>query len=389
VHESNAQVIEDMQIDNIKIKNWRNFTEADVAMQSRTFIVGANAAGKSNFLDIFRFLRDVASPSGGGLQKAIKDRGGIGKVRSLAARKNPNILIDLELSDKDTKWRYLLEVGQEAFGRRRPIVKREEVHKDGEKLVTRPDKADAEDTERLTQTSLEQVNSNQKFRAIADFFANTVYLHLVPQLLKYSEGIQGKMLENDPFGQGFLERIARSSEAKRKRRLNRIQSVLQKAVPQLEELQFERDASTGQPHLKAKYSHWRVNGAWQREDQFSDGTLRLIGLFWALQEDPGLLLLEEPELSLNARIVSYLAPFIFKLQGKGQVLVTTHSADLLSDGGIALDEVILLEPTNEATSIRTASKLTDVEALVEGGLGIGEAILPHATPVGIESLSSF
>jgi predicted ATPase len=169
--------------------------------------------------------------------------------------------------------------------------------------------------------------------------------------------------------------------------LNRIQSVLRKAVPQLEELQFERDEASGKPHLKAKYSHWRVNGAWQREDQFSDGTLRLIGLFWVLQEDPGLLLLEEPELSLNGRIVSYLAPFIHQLQGKGQVLVTTHSSDLLSDPGISLDEVILLEPSTEATTIRSAESLEDVVALVEGGLGIGAAILPHAAPAGIETLS--
>ena len=379
-----------MQIKNIKLRNWRNFTNVDVSLENRTFIVGANASGKSNFLDIFRFLRDVASSSGGGLQKALKDRGGIGKVRSLAARKKPNILFDVKLvdSDNDETWRYLLEVGQESAGHRRPIIKCEQVYKNGGELIKRPDIADGADPERLTQTSLEQVNSNQSFRPIADFFSSVVYLHLVPQLLKHAEGIQGKFLENDPFGQGFLERIAATSERKRSRRLVRIQSVLQKAVPQLEELQFEQDKVSGKPHLKAKYSHWRVHGAWQREDQFSDGTLRLIGLFWVLQEDPGLLLLEEPELSLNAKIVSLLAPFIHKLQGKGQVLVTTHSSELLSDPGISLDEVILLEPSAEETTIRSAKSLDDVVALVEGGLELGEAILPHATPVEIDLLSN-
>ena len=377
-----------MKIKNIKIKNWKNFTDIDIGLEDRTFIVGANASGKSNFLDIFRFLRDIASASGGGLQKAIKDRGGLGKVRSLAARRDPNIMIDLELhDDDDVSWRYILEISQETAGRRRPIVKKEQVYKDGEPLFMRPDADDLNDLERLTQTSLEQVNSNQSFRAIADFCSRTVYLHLVPQLLKHAEGLSGQFLENDPFGQGFLERIATTSETKRKRRLAKIQNVLQKAVPQLEELQFERDISTGKPHLKAKYAHWRVNGAWQREDQFSDGTLRLIGLFWVLQEDPGLLLLEEPELSLNARIVSFLAPFVHKLQGKGQVLITTHSDDLLSDEGIALDEVILLEPSAEATKIRSAESLEDVVALVQGGISLGEAVLPHATPSNIDSLS--
>ncbi len=379
-----------MQVKRISLRNWRNFQEVDVDLKSRTIIVGANASGKSNFLDVFRFLRDVANVSGGGLQKALADRGGIGKVRSLAARRNPNIELDVELCEDSagTTWQYSLVIGQETAGKRRPIVKRERVLRDEETLLERPGPEDKSDPERLTQTHLEQVNSNQNFRPIADFFSSVVYLHLVPQLLKYADGIQGRPLENDPFGQGFLERIAQTSERKRTRRLRRIQAVLRKAVPQLEELQFERDESSGKPHLKAKYSHWRVNGAWQREDQFSDGTLRLIGLFWVLQEDPGLLLLEEPELSLNGRIVSYLAPFVHQLQGKGQVLVTTHSSDLLSDPGIALDEVILLEPSTEATTIRSAESLVDVVALVEGGLAIGTAILPHATPAGIETLSS-
>lgn len=380
-----------MKISNIKIKNWRNFQDVDIHLSSRTFIVGANASGKSNFLDVFRFLRDISSSSGGGLQKAIKDRGGIGKVRSLAARKYNNIYFEIDLQDNDEiTWKYVLEITQETAGKRRPIVKREEVYRDDEvdALVKRPDSLDKDDPERLTQTNLEQVNSNGKFRGIVEFFAGVIYLHLVPQLLKHAESIQGKFLENDPFGQGFLERIANTSKRKRERRLAKIQTVLQKAVPQLEELQFERDETNGKPHLKAKYSHWRVNGAWQREDQFSDGTLRLIGLFWVLQEDPGLLLLEEPELSLNSTIVSYLAPFIHKLQGNGQVLVTTHSADLLSDQGIALDEVVLLEPSSEATQIKTADKFDDVTALVEGGLAVGEAILPLATPASVESLSS-
>jgi hypothetical protein len=75
-------------------------------------------------------------------------------------------------------------------------------------------------------------------------------------------------------------------------------------VPQLEQLEFTRDAVTGRPHLQALYSHWRPNAGLQREDQFSDGTLRLLGLLWALLEGDSLLLLEEPELSLNAGIGS-------------------------------------------------------------------------------------
>jgi predicted ATPase len=382
-----------MRVVNIKLKNWRNFKDIDVSLAARTFIVGPNASGKSNFLEVFRFMRDVASGNGGGLQSAIKSRGGISKIRSLAATRQPNVKVELHLGDADDapEWRYLLEFGQEKVGARRPIVIREEVYsgKSSAPILKRPDKHDEKDRERLTQTHLEQVNSNQEFRQIADFFGRVVYLHLVPQLLKHADQLRGSTLENDPFGQGFLERIASCGEQKRKRRLMKIQNVLSKAVPQLEELQFERDQTTGNPHLKAKYAHWRVNGAWQREDQFSDGTLRLIGLFWVLQEEPGLLLLEEPELSLNEGIVSLLAPFIHQLQGNGQVLVTTHSSELLSDSGIGLDEVLLLQTSGgEATTIRSVTELADVKQLVGTGYSMGGAVLPHATPKTISLLSN-
>ncbi len=153
-----------MMIKRLIVKNWRNFRELDVPLRERQFIVGANASGKSNLLDIFRevvlFLRDIT------------------------------------------------------------------------------------------------------------------YLHLVPQLLRFADSIQGRIVEDDPFGQGFLERIATVTERTRRSRLQKIEQALKIAVPQLEQLEFIRDEITGRSHLQALYSHWRPNAGLQREDQFSDGTLR-------------------------------------------------------------------------------------------------------------------
>lgn len=81
-----------MIVSHITLKNWRNFQSVDVDMGNRVFLVGPNASGKSNFLDVFRFLRDITNP-GGGLQKAISDRGGIPKIRCLAARRESDVEI--------------------------------------------------------------------------------------------------------------------------------------------------------------------------------------------------------------------------------------------------------------------------------------------------------
>ena len=389
-----------MIVSRLKLKNWRNFREVDVRLRERQFIVGPNASGKSNLLDVFRFLRDIAKTTGGGLQKAIKDRGGISKVRCLSARRPPEILIGIEIAesadDKIPKWKYEIGIRQETSGRRRPILASEQVWKGEEEIIKRPNDRDKDDRARLTQTFLEQVNENRDFREIAEFLEKTTYLHLVPQLLRYAQNFQNNLIENDPFGQGFLEQVANTNSRTQKSRLSRIEKVIKIAVPKLKDLRFERDEATGRPHLKALYSHWRPDAGWQREDQFSDGTLRLMGFLWSLLEGNALLLLEEPELNLHAGIVEKLAPFIYRMQrkekqkGRRQVLISTHSSELLSDKEIDGREVLLLIPDNEGTKVVISSDLPDVKSLLVSGVcSVGEAVIPRTIPEQFSQLDMF
>jgi predicted ATPase len=379
-------------VTHLKAKNWRNFRGIDVDLRERQFVVGANASGKSNFLDIFRFLRDIGKSEGGGLQKAIKDRLGFSKLRSLTARKDPEIAIEIALGDHSGEqplWRYALGIRQRAHGRRLPYVSYERVWRGEEQILTRPNAEDKADEQRLTQTYLEQVGANADFREVSRFLQAITYLHLVPQLLRHADQIQGRIIEDDPFGQAFLERIARTTEKTRKSRLGVIEKVLKIAVPQLQRLQFTRDEDTGRPHLGVLYSHWRPNAHWQREDQFSDGTLRLIGLLWALLEGESMLLLEEPEQSLNAGVIAQLAPIIHSVQKRRrrQVLISTHSDDLLSEQGIDGREVLMLTPAAEGTEVCVASDVKDIRALLEAGFTAGEVILPRSNPSRVEQLS--
>lgn len=383
-----------MLVSRVTLKNWRNFRKLDLALRDRVFIVGPNAAGKSNLLDVFRFLRDIAKSDGGGLQKAVKERGGVSKIRSLAARKDPLIEIEIALSesvDDEPLWKYSIGLRQETRGYRQPTLEYERVWKDGNQILNRPDENDIDDPERLKQTFLEQVNTNSEFREIPKYFQSVTYLHLVPQLLRYASSFKGYTLEDDPFGQGFLERVAKSPSRTQKSRLSKIENALKIAVPQLQQLKFERDTETGRPHLAALHSHWRPNAGWQREDQFSDGTLRLIGLLWSLLESDSLLLLEEPELSLNSGIVSKMAPLIYRMQRqrKRQVIISTHSEALLSDAGIDGREVCLLTPSIEGTSAVVATDIDDILPLLNAGLSVGEVVLPRTIPEGIEQLDIF
>jgi predicted ATPase len=378
-----------MNVTKLILRNWRNFRSVDVDLGLRVFIAGPNASGKSNLLDVFAFLKDIAKP-GGGLQNAVTERGGISKLRCLAARQYPDVEIEVHLADNGHKWSYAVGIKQESRGYRQPYLAYERVTEGQRVLLDRPGEADLKDPLRRTQTHLEQINANGEFRELARFFDSVGYLHLVPQLLRHPEAFSGKGIPGDPYGRSFLERVARTSEGVRRARLTKIEAALRIAVPQLKELTDVKD-ETGIPHLEAVYKHWRPRGAKQREDQFSDGTLRLIGLLWSLLESDSMLLLEEPELSLNSGIVRKLPALMYRIQRqkKRQIMISTHSSDLLSDPGIGGEEVLLLTPSEEGTRVELASSIQEIKDLLEGGLTIADAALPKTIPREIRQLDLY
>lgn len=197
----------------------------------------------------------------------------------------------------------------------------------------------------------------------------------------------------DPFGGDFLQQIADAPKRIQESRLRRIQNALRVAVPQLEELTQYKD-NRGVPHLRAKYDHWRSKDAWQTEADFSDGTLRLMGLLWALLDGNGPLILEEPELSLHPEIARHVPAMMASIQ-RGQrkqarqILVSTHSSELLEDPGIGPNEVLLLRPAGNGTKVDVGGNVAEIKPLLNAGISIVEAIMPHTRPPKAGQLSFF
>jgi predicted ATPase len=383
-----------MRFMRVRLENWRNFATVDVELQNRLFIVGANASGKSNFLDALQFLHELVIP-GGGFQQAIGQRDGVSQIRNLAARgRKTHIIIEVAIGeDNAIEWVYRLAFNAPNWNSP-PIVVEERVTRISESssqvIVNRPDASDKSDNARLRQTVIEQTFANQEFREIAEFFETIRYLHLVPQLIRDPERYLRR--EADPFGGDFLEQIASATAPSQKARLRRINEALRVAVPQLSELVLERDRR-GTPHLKAKYEHWRPQGKWQTENDFSDGTLRMIGLLWALQDGDGPLLLEEPELSLHVSVVRLLPNMMQSvLRARKtkirQLIISTHSADILQDQSIDASEILLLRSQDEGTVAILGRDDARIRAELEAGMSMAEVAEIHTKPEGIEGLAS-
>lgn len=384
-----------MIIKEITLHNWKNFQNCNIKLSERTFVIGSNASGKSNLLDALRFLRDI-SKQAGGLQSAVEERGGITKIRCLAARTQTNVSITVELGEiqeETPKWRYHLEFMHTGGGIRKSQVKinSEEVYSyEQSRYVLRRPNDSNDDEETLKYTHLEQITANKEFRELQTFFQDIEYLNIIPQMVRESSSSLFSTTKEDYYGRNFLEKLSKMNERTRNSYFRKINEFLRIAVPQLEELKFIKD-EMGIPHLEAKYIHWRAKGSKQQEMQFSDGTLRLIGFLFVLLDNNGVILLEEPEINLHPGIVTQLPEFIAKVQrskkSTRQVLITTHSYDILVNQGISPDEVILLENTQEGTLAKKVSEIKEIEPIIKSGLTIADAVLPYTKPKNIDKVS--
>lgn len=381
-----------MRFTRVSASNWRNFKSVDFEIRDRLFIVGPNASGKSNLLDLFRFLGSIAAPGGGGLAQAVESRGGLGKVRSLFARnyQRGRLIIEAHLADGDDVWVYRLSIRGEGSGKNRPVVDEERVERNGEVLLSRPDDSDRQDADRLTQTHLEQISANQAFRVLAEYFAKVQYFHLVPQVIR--DPSRAGSGSGDPYGGDFIARINGTQHRTQRAWLRRMEAALRLAVPEFESLEIEVDAS-GRPHLTAGYRHWRSSPTRHSEVEFSDGTLRLIGLLWTVVSTPatgGVLLLEEPELSLNSAIVKTLPSVLARAQRDRdlQVMLSTHAPEILEEEGVLADEVLVLRVTNDGSTADLLSKIDEVRGEVRAGIPTSDIVQSLISPANLDGLIS-
>lgn len=358
-------------------------------------MIGANATGKSNFLDVLRFLRDIVK-QGGGLQFAVNVRGGLKKIRCLAARKRTEVRVEVDISENgknDPKWKYSLELVNTGGGIQNvtALVNREEVYNyyTDEIILLRDNSFKADDAETKKYTHLEQPTANARFREIKDVFQTTEYLNVIPQFVRDADSVMLSSGMEDYYGRNFMKRLALLNEKTRNKYLKIINEVLLTAVPQLENLSFVKDEK-GVPHVEAKYHHWRARGSKQNEQMFSDGTIRLIGFLFAMLDGNGIILLEEPETNLHTAIVAAIPEFVAKVQRnkKRQVIITTHSYEILSNKGIRAEELVILRPSPEGTIAENALEDKAVSAMLEAGLSAADAAMAETRADNIDDIGN-
>ena len=422
------------QIDKVWAKNFRSIADVSVALDPLTILVGPNASGKSNVLDILRFIKDALRFN---LEAAISIRNGLDAIRHQDAGGRP---ADIELGlsatldacanedmghsidygivftgELEGEFRVRREYGTVWQGtgidKGMPVEFRiedgklespeflkfrdsgsqsasDDTSKDfetsdlsllGLALTSRrrfnggsPEK---DDTQRRTCNALSSVLRQLCNMRIYHIFPNTIR---EPQVLG-----RAHPLDEDV---GNLASVLRGEKGKRPAAATRLKESLGRLIPGVTDLEVVQVGG----YLVVRLRHDAAEGGtWFDLTQESDGTIRLLGLLVALYQSRNLPLIgiEEPALTVHPGALAVLADLLNETTRRSQVIVTTHSPDLIDcvTDYRAVESLRIVERVDGATTVGQVSR-SQVEAVRQhlfspGELHrMGELELPRRNP---------
>ena len=345
-------------IQRVVLRSYKSIASCDIRLQPLTYLVGQNGAGKSNFLDALHFVRDALT---GTLDNALSERGGLDEVRRRSSGHPNHIGIRLEyrLRDGRTGW-YAFSIGALASGGYE--VQNEEcvITGVGKGPFFRIAKGQLRDTSEqafpaVTSDRLALVAASgfTAFRPVFDALTAMGFYNLNPKVMRELQKPQdGRLLK--PVGENIasvishLERVAPERFVAIKEYLQSVvpsvQGLERKAIGPMETLEFRQDVA-GSKHP------WRFLA-----QNMSDGTLRALGILTALLQSnvdysPTLIGIEEPETALHPAATAALREVLVETSGRTQVLVTSHSPDLLDDLSIDADAILAVVSEGGQTKI--------------------------------------
>ena len=347
-------------ITKVALRNYKSIAACDVQLRPLMFLVGPNGAGKSNFLDSLRFVADALNSS---LDHAIRDRGGINDVRRRSGG-HPNhfsIRLDFTLPEGATG-HYAFRISARPRGEYE--VQREECRLWSAQLPTQEEYFHVENGT-VTKTSMEVapaastdrlylVNASglEEFRPVYEAFSQMGFYSLNPDKIRDLQSPDpGDLLIRD--GSNLASVLVQLSPSVKER----IEEYLATVVPGVhgvkvkkfgpkETLEFRQDVA-GAKHP------WRFLA-----NNMSDGTLRVLGILVALfQGDPDtkkrvlLIGIEEPEIALHPAAAGVLLDGLQDAAAKTQIIITSHSPDLLDNKELDPESILAVEARDGTTII--------------------------------------
>jgi len=346
----------------VVLKNYKSIAGCSVKLGPLSLLVGPNGAGKSNFLDALRFVADALNAS---LDHALRERGGIAQVRRRSSGHSAHFGIRLEFTlPNGCSGHYAFRLGPLPSGGSE--VQQEECricdpalsngwfyHVDrGRVTKSQPAIVPAAASDRLF---LVAASGLPEFRALYDALSRMGFYHLNPDEIRQLQSSDtGETLLRDGRNlASVLDALSRDSPSTK----NRVVEFLSNVVPEIVDVTVKRLGNR-----ETLEFHQRVHpegGTWRfLAENMSDGTLRALGVLTALLQstDGGarrvpLVGIDEPEMAVHPGAAGVLRDAMRVAAQMTQVVVTSHSPDLLDDKDISGDWVFSVVSEDSETKI--------------------------------------
>lgn len=417
-----------MQIKNIKVSNFKSFEGIEIELGRFNALIGANASGKSNFINIFQFLKDIVE---NGLDNAISMQGGVDYIRNINIGASKNLSIELYIDSKDEPIKFGAEKDKELIG----ISAYEFMYKFSiefykkkrgyriadERLVANCDFVELEkkngkikEKEKIGEGKIILINDKGRVKynlkprnipiriediippffskkefleeklspkqlfieipiflppisfRINDFFNGISIYDFDPKLSKEATLITGKM-ELEPNGSNLAIVLKNILENRKKR--ERISNLIKDLLPFIEAITVEKLADKSLlASLKEIYSGKKFLPA----PLMSDGTINITALIIALYfEEKPLIIIEEPERNIHPYLISKVIGMMKDVSErlKKQIILTTHNPEVVRYTDI--ENILLVHRDDKGLSqISRPAEKEEVKIFLENKMGI-------------------
>lgn len=319
------------------VKNYRSFASEVISFVNPTFLVGHNGAGKSNLAEVFDF---VSEAMGSPLQSVFAQYGGVGRIYTLyGLQSSPRqIVVSLKMasiSEQVAHARYTFAIGiTSGYGF---DVVREQCDvrfSNGERAWF--DRQAGEFLSNLsglapaigsTALVLPVIGGDKRFAPVLHFLSNMRTYAIEPVKLRGQQHPwSGNGLKSDGSNAGgILLELKRNHPVA----LVRMQEYLRASLPHVNAVLADQ---IGDEVSMLFAQRWDTERLVSLSSEFmSDGTLRMLGLLLAVFQPspPSVLILEEPEATVHPGALGGVADLIQHASRNMQVIVTTHSPELL------------------------------------------------------------
>lgn len=345
-------------LEHIQVSGFKSIREMDLELRPLNILIGANGAGKSNFISLFALLEAVVDEN---LQNYVAKVGGAERLLYFGRRATEEILIELLFSDiRMLPYRINL------------------IPTEDDKLSIQEEKIELLESWSFSYHGFNETKLQQS--DFADFeSAHLILMNYIKSLNIYhfhdTSPVAKARLTQDLHDNRFLREDASNLAAflyflkiQEPQPYQQIVQTIRRIAPFFEDFDLQPNALNPET-IRLEWKEKHADRSFGPH-YLSDGTLRFMCLATLLLQPnpPATIIIDEPELGLHPAAIHLLASLLKSASAKTQVIITTQSVTLLNQ--FTPEDVIVVDRIDRQSTFRRLSS-SELSEWVDG-YGVGD-----------------